>query len=212
MYEAGRPNPSAFNVLLDMLCGMATRGEILVSAIRAFLKTDINILVNAFRPLPEVSRMAEWRSFLLRVFRNFLHFIFIERCLQCAHQLFLNIFFFRLKFRISFAKFYDLRGCKVHSSFKRVHPCPEIVSFDKDFFRRLPVKIQTGLVERAIEVQLFFTGRIKPPLFHDSRPELFAIMHRPQVNRHPANLVAGCYGVANLFYQKTTTMSIGMFG
>ena len=177
---------------------------------RTFFKTDINVLVNAVRPLPEIARMTERRSFLPGVFRNLFHFIFLEGSLKSPHQILLDIFFLALKFRITLAKFHDLPCSKVDRALKFVNPCPEIVSFGKDFFRRLPVKIQTGFVERAVEVQVFLARRIKPPLFHCSHPELFAFLHRTQGNRHPVNQIAGCTGVANLFYKKTTQMSIGM--
>jgi hypothetical protein len=211
-YEAGSPDdPSAFDVLLGMLRGMAARGEVFASAIRAFLKTDINVLVNAFRPLPEVSRMTEGSSPLFGVLRNLFHFIFIKGSLQRAYQLLPDIFFFRFKFSIPLAKFHDLSCSKIDHAFKLVNPCPEIVSFCNDLFRRLPVKIQTGFIERTIDVREFLTRRIKPPFFHDSHPELFAFMHRTQGNRHPANQPAGCSGEACPFYQKTTPMSTGMF-
>jgi len=59
-------------------------------------------------------------------------------------------------------------------------------------FRECP---ETEDVERAIEVQVFLARKIKPPFFHDSYPELFALMHRTQGNRHPASQAAGCSGM-----------------
>ena len=74
--------PAASDVLLDMLRGMAARGEVFVSAMRALVKTDINVFIYAVRSLPEVSRMAERSSSLPGVFRRVLLFISLERSLK----------------------------------------------------------------------------------------------------------------------------------
>jgi hypothetical protein len=142
--------PAAFDILLYMLRDMTARGKAFVSAMRTFFNTDINVLVNAVRPFPEVSGMTERRSSLLGVFRNFFHFIFLEGRLQRPRQILLNIFFFHLKFRILFTKFYDLLCSKIDRAFKFVNPCPEIIPFGEDSLGRFAAKEHAELLEGAV--------------------------------------------------------------
>lgn len=200
--------PAAVNVLLDMLRGMAAWGKASVSATRAFVKTDVNVFVDMVGTLPEVSRMAERGSPLFRVFRNVLLLISLERGLKRLAE-----FLFKLPlvlpeiFVLSYELFHLFVG-KVHGELKLVNSFTEVIFFGKDSFGGFAAKEHAELLEGTIRGMMFSLIRIEPPLLHRSHPELFSLMHRTQGNRHPANQVTGCAGVAVSFYQKTRSMSI----
>ena len=198
MNEARRLHPSILDILLDMSRGMVARGNIPAFAIRTPVQENVNIFVNILGFFSEMSSMAKRGTSLFLRLSAFLFLVFSERCLQSPRQLLLDAFLFILKLLNPFAKPDYLFGSKVNGTFKFVNPCPEIVSFGNDFFRRFSAEIQAGFVERAIEFQVFLARRIKPPLFHCSHPELLALRHRTPVDRYLTNRVSRSIWVVNL--------------
>ena len=141
MNEARRLHTSILDILLDMSRGMVARGNIPAFAIRTPVQENVNIFVNILGFFSEMSSMAKRGTSLFLRLSAFLFLAFSERRQQSPRQLLLDAFLFILKLLNPFAKPDYLFGSKVNGTFKFVNPCPEIVSFGNDFFRRFSAEI-----------------------------------------------------------------------